>query len=236
MKDKFRIELKNLPECRSGSEAQEYKGKWPFFDMMQFIKGIMTPNATQGNLETPDAYPMNSDTEDTYTHIDRTSPVSSLAPNNMTTPQNSKAIYAGPSSQPIAHPINSEKSVRKKKRADQSEIDRYIEIEQQKIELLRNDQKKSSELTQNPDYHFLMSLLPYFDEFNGIEKLELRANVQNVVLEALRRKKQDLPITLPITQVYSINVPPINTNGATNNSTVENCQQSSTYVLQSFPE
>lgn len=36
-----------------------------------------------------------------------------------------------------------------------------------------------------------MSLLPYFTEFDSLEKLEVRSGIQNVIMEALRRKKQN---------------------------------------------
>lgn len=233
LKDKFRIEMKSLPKCRSGSEAQEYKGKWPFFNMMQFIKGIIAPTATQGNLSAPVNPVSNSDVEDTYLDNDVTHPDASLMQDSITTKfQTSNATYTRPSTQTTNCSTNSEKST-KKKRTDQSEIDRYIGIEQQKLELLRNDQNRSSELVQNPDYNFLMSLLPYFGEFDGIEKLKLRTSVQNLVMEALKRKKQG--VSLNHVQVYSINVP-VSTNNGTSDSTVGNYEQSTTYLLDSFDE
>lgn len=44
-------------------------------------------------------------------------------------------------------------------------------------------------MTNNPDYHFLISLLPYFEPLNALEKLQLRTNIQNLVLEANKQKE-----------------------------------------------
>ncbi|XP_071051104.1 general transcription factor II-I repeat domain-containing protein 2B-like [Onthophagus taurus] len=50
LKDKFRVELHKIPKKRSGSENDNYKSKWPFFDMMLFVKDSMLPSTTTGNL------------------------------------------------------------------------------------------------------------------------------------------------------------------------------------------
>lgn len=75
LKDKFRIELKKIPECRSGSEAHEYKGKWPFFNMMMFMRDIVAPSNTEGNLGNSIPSAVTSDV-DTDTEITITSPIS----------------------------------------------------------------------------------------------------------------------------------------------------------------
>lgn len=46
------------------------------------------------------------------------------------------------------------------------------------------------ELLNNPDYHFVMSLLPYFQE----------SEIQNVILSALKRKRNNLQTSLTIQQ------------------------------------
>ncbi|CAG9773454.1 unnamed protein product [Ceutorhynchus assimilis] len=206
---------------------------------MQFIKGVIAPATTQGNLSA--SVNTVNDNFDVDGLNDVSSPISSLGQDDITTQQmcsNSNDIYSQP--RPTSKTdtfANPQKSTRKRRATEQSEIDRYLEIEKQKIELLRSDQNKSSEPTQNPDYHFLMSLLPYFGEFEGIEKLGVRASIQNVIMEALKRKKQNLPLN-HVHPVYSINVP-ISTNDMTNHSiveSVENSQDSTTYLFQSFDE
>lgn len=44
-------------------------------------------------------------------------------------------------------------------------------------------------MTNNSDYHFLMSLLPYIEKFDALEKLQLRTNIQNVVFQTLKQKE-----------------------------------------------
>lgn len=48
--------------------------------------------------------------------------------------------------------------------------------------------KKDSVMTNNPEYHFLISLLPYFEPLEALGKLQLRTNIQNLVLDANKKK------------------------------------------------
>lgn len=68
-------------------------------------------------------------------------------------------------------------------------MDGYSETEQMKLDLLQKEQKEDAELKKNPDYYFLLSLLPYFAELDALEKLEVRGKIQDVMTNALRSKR-----------------------------------------------
>lgn len=42
----------------------------------------------------------------------------------------------------------------RKRRAEDLSIDPYLEIEQKKLDLIREEQQKDSAMSNNPDYHF----------------------------------------------------------------------------------
>lgn len=64
-----------------------------------------------------------------------------------------------------------------------------MELEKQKIAILQRAQERETKTNDDPDAQFLLSFLPYIKEFGPLEKLEVRAQIQNVVLNAYRMKK-----------------------------------------------
>ncbi|XP_071057398.1 uncharacterized protein [Onthophagus taurus] len=187
LKDKFWVELHKIPKKRSGSENDNYKSKWPFFDML-FVKDSMLPSTTTGHLskepentdsedEEQTAENVNNEESDTIQHEPSSPSTSSSRPSSCTT---QRKTFATP-------------TCRNKKRPAQNEIDRhYLELEQKKLDLLEQEFKKDVDMTGNPDYHFLMSLLPYFTDMDCLEKLEVRAKIQEVITEAVRRKQNTM--------------------------------------------
>ncbi|CAH0562775.1 unnamed protein product [Brassicogethes aeneus] len=51
-KDKYRRELKKVSFSCSGDGANNYKPTWTYFEMMGFLKDVMTPAVKSGNLST----------------------------------------------------------------------------------------------------------------------------------------------------------------------------------------
>jgi len=80
------------------------------------------------------------------------------------------------------------RKIKKSRKIDESNIDSFLALEQKKIKILENAQKNENQLVNDPDYHFLISLLPYFKDLNALEKLEVRHNIQSIVIDAHRRK------------------------------------------------
>lgn len=185
MKDKFRVELQKVPITRSGQEGNGYKPKWPFFDLMLFVKDTLLPSATSGNLSNHIMMPYGNDSED-----------DSVENSNNEETTTDRSFSGTPRSVSSNEFINlqtapSENKIRsRKRRAEDLSINPYLEIEQKKLDLIREEQQKDSAMTNNPNYQFLMSLLPYFEPLNALEKLQLQSNMQNLVLEAYKQKER----------------------------------------------
>lgn len=190
-KDTFRRELQKEPKPRSGAEGDEnfqWKSKWPFFKIMLFCKDVLLLNSTSGNLPDVDNDFENdqdrnstngtSCSEDTYIDVGV----------NL-----EHAEYSGTSSVTMENADlanNSFQQRRKKSRKnEESNINSYLVLEQKKILFLENAQKKENELKNDSDYQFLVSLLPYLKDLNALEKLEVRHNIQSVVIAAHRQKQ-----------------------------------------------
>lgn len=77
---------------------------------------------------------------------------------------------------------------------DDSSITAPVEISTKEEETLTEIEEATpdcSSIVQNgsdmgDDHHFFLSLLPYIKRLNDVEKLKLRAQIQNSVAEALR--------------------------------------------------
>lgn len=54
LRDKFKKELNKIQKCQLGDDGENafrYNGTWCHFDSMMFLKSILTPKATKGNIE-----------------------------------------------------------------------------------------------------------------------------------------------------------------------------------------
>lgn len=60
--------------------------------------------------------------------------------------------------------------MKKSSKIDESNIDTFLALEQKKIKILENAQKNENQFNNDPDYHFLISLLPYFKDLNALDK------------------------------------------------------------------
>lgn len=189
-KDTFRRELQKEPKNRSGAKGDdnfEWKSKWPFFKMMLFCRDVIIPSSTSGNLIDPDNI-LENDTEA------NTSCASLAEDTDIEVDVNSEhAEYSETSSATLDNVNLSNNYVikqktKKSRKIDESNIDSFLALEQKKIKILENVQKNNNEMTNDPDYHFLISLLPYLKDLNALEKLEVRHNIQSIVIDAHRRK------------------------------------------------
>jgi len=152
---------------------------------MLFVKDTLIPSVTSGNLPTT----MTSETSETRSEIndseDESIEIGNYEENS--TDGLHPETPASFSSNEFSTPALKKKC--KKRRVEDMDYDPFLQIEQQKLDLIREEQKRDSNMTNNPDYHFLMSLLPYFDKLNALEKLQLRTNIQNVVFQTLQHKE-----------------------------------------------
>ncbi|XP_022169507.1 uncharacterized protein LOC111033175 [Myzus persicae] len=163
-KDTFRKELQKEPIRRSGDSGIEYKSKWPFFQMMMFVKDSLLPSSMSGNLNVgePDSFSLHEATDEANeSDLD----VTGTSFTDVTSPSTSTSHL------PDINPKVTSKMKRKKKNS--------------KADAQETENKKN----EDPDAQFLLSILPYIKEFDPLEKLEIRSQIQNVVLNAYRKKK-----------------------------------------------
>lgn len=179
---------------------------------MLFVKDTLLPNVTSGNLPTPmisETHSEINDSEDDFIEIGNyeenvnegllQETLGSVSSNEFSTPAQKKKV--------------------KKRRVEEIDFDPFLQIEQQKLDLIREEQKKDSTMTNNPDYHFLMSLLPYFEKLDALEKLQLRTNIQNVVFQTLKQKEIEKEIEKERAMMY---IPPRTTSLLTEQNTTYN--------------
>jgi hypothetical protein len=69
------------------------------------------------------------------------------------------------------------------------------------LDVITARQKKDEELTSKPDYHFLISLLPFLEKLSSLEHLEVRAKIQDVVIQAYKCKEVQMHQELEISEL-----------------------------------
>lgn len=78
----------------------------------------------------------------------------------------------------------------KKKRFVDDSTQKLLDLEEKKIAILQNAQEREKKIYDDPDAQFLLSFLPYIQQLSSLEKLEVRSQIQSVVLNAYRKKSQ----------------------------------------------
>ncbi|XP_033316623.1 uncharacterized protein LOC117242680 [Bombus vosnesenskii] len=191
LKDSYRKNIQKLPPLKSDSKATTpCKVKWPYFEMMGFIKEYVAHTRGGSNLpdnsfisddnieEQPDEV-SNDNVKDTYdfaSTLNCTQEHSTSAPIQFLDPgfhSNSKC---------------SQKSKYKYKKQRRDVDIEFLKLEEQRLELLKKDISNKSE--ENSDLQFFKSLLPFMELLSPIEKLEVRGEIQNVIINKLRFRQQ----------------------------------------------
>lgn len=154
-------EFKKIPVSRSGDAGTDQNtSMWPYFQMMLFIKDDITPEINEGNLdETTDENCNNND--DDY---ERSS-----------TPQS------------IAGASSSTQYTSTKRKCAQDVRQEFMELEKKKLELLQIKLSQSSERQEQDceDLLFFKSLLPYMKDLSPMQKLRVRNNITQVIMDEM---------------------------------------------------
>lgn len=199
LKDKYRKELKQTREHRSGDPGGSSKeSDWVFFKLLDFLKDQMIPGKMSGNL--PSCQEKGSHlgdlqlllTDDEEREVvdsllgDETSSEISVQPfvpeaNRLNKQALSDTSCSGGST-PMINP-NSEHSRRKQRRRQDPHTDKIIELEERKLKYMLEDR----ETEKDEDYHFFMSLVPHMKNFSAQQKLRVRNKIQNVIIEEMDR-------------------------------------------------
>lgn len=177
LKDKYRKELKQTREHRSGDPGGSSKeSDWVFFKLLDFLKDQMIPGKMSGN------FPLLL-TDDEEREVvdsllgDETSSEISVQPfvpeaNRLNKQALSDTSCSGGST-PMINP-NSEHSRRKQRRRQDPHTDKIIELEERKLKYMLEDR----ETEKDEDYHFFMSLVPHMKNFSAQQKLRVRNKIQ----------------------------------------------------------
>lgn len=145
---------------------------------MMFVKDTILPSSMSGNLSIEEnsqkSFSGASDNESFIEIVDTplTADSEALSPSTSISQTTSTSNYY------TKHSINPNI---KKICIERDNTQKIIELEEQKIAILQKAQV-SEKKPENPDAQFLSSLLPYFNGLQALEKLELRSEIQNAVL------------------------------------------------------
>lgn len=190
LKDSYRKNIQKLPPLKSDSKATApCKIKWPYFEMMGFIKDYVAHTRGGSNLpdnsfisddnieEQPDEV-SNDDVKDTS---DFASTSNCTQGYSTTTP----IQFSDPGFHSNSKCSQKSKYKYKKQRRD---VDiEFLKLEEQRLELLKKDINNKRE--ENSDLQFFKSLLPFMESLSPIEKLEVRGEIQNVIINKLRSRQ-----------------------------------------------
>lgn len=220
MRDTFLREKKKVKKCRSGDPqegAEIYTGKWSYYNLLLFLKDTTTPRISDGNItdeedtENAENYEDNHiidqiNNDDSYiTDMGVSNPYTLDIENNyVSTPeieteisQSTKFIYTHETSTPSTPVTNqsseSERLLSRKRKKPKVDDDKYLEnllkIESQKVAFLQ----QSTNVTApeiDEDMLFFQSLLPYFKKMDSIQKLRVRNQFQNILINELSQNQE----------------------------------------------
>lgn len=173
LRDTFRRKFKDYRKTKSGTEATPSE-KWPYFGSMMFLKDVMIPRGSSGNLsatlEESDASPHGESIP-----VEDVNAIETDVNECLTQPATSASFVT---------PQNQERKRHLRKKIDYDM--KALDIEKRKIELLEEHvSRKKHRYEGDEDYSFLMSLLPTMKQLNQLEKMKLRMKILGNVTEAL---------------------------------------------------
>ncbi|XP_063227164.1 uncharacterized protein LOC134537204 [Bacillus rossius redtenbacheri] len=184
----FAKELRELEIPKSGSGGNtKTVSTWSFFSQLMFLKDVIVSSSCprDDNLHvskeatTQDSNDASQSSETNVTNNYETfeQQSESLAILADVIPETSTLSV---SQETEYNFLKKRSEVRKRKQTSSQQRckeDELIEIEKKKIALL----EKEINTTEDPDLNFFKSLLPYMHCFNGLQKLRVRAAIQEIV-------------------------------------------------------
>ncbi|XP_069696793.1 uncharacterized protein [Periplaneta americana] len=168
LKDKFRKELQKITKLRSGSEASTVTSPWAFFEAMMFAKDVVLPGRTVGSLPLQES------------------------PSTSSSPYLAESEEVICSDDDVGLPLQTyvcSNASTLKPRARKRKLDAFdekmLELEEKKLDIVSREQRQSVDFS-DPDYNFLMSLLPHIKSLSAVEKLTLYSTLLREVLNAVK--------------------------------------------------
>ncbi|KAF5308579.1 hypothetical protein FQR65_LT18058 [Abscondita terminalis] len=193
LRDVFRVELKKIPKLPSGvGTPSTFTSSWCHFESLIFLRDQMVPRQLTGNL------PLSQVNEESDPAADA-SESGNVSENDLESQQQNSAnenrdenVISGnhendhetdrtqtEDTPGLKRPAGSQGKRNAKRKQEDFDIDRFLALEQEKIQLLKS--------TENPprnddeDYHFLMSFHPYLKEMRLETKMWFRLKMQELL-------------------------------------------------------
>ena len=188
MRDTFRKELTKRPTIRSGQGGGTTKGStWLYFQSMMFLKDQFVSRNILSSI--PDLE-METQSEDNNKEPQDLAEEDSDADTNLTQNKTSEVETENPIESPSIPP-----PVKRAKTVKLNAIEKLLDIEQQKLKEFKKKVEVSSteKITQDADYHFLMSLLPYLRKVPEKRKMLVRMKLQQIFCDENDIARQPYP-------------------------------------------
>lgn len=172
MRDSFRRELKKCNATKSGDGGGESSKPWAFFSQMAFLTDTLQPKNTQSSISDETSRTPTPDDED-----------SERSAGDLIEKDNLSTLNSGNENQHVQQKLF--KSPLKKKKTNYE--DKFLAIENKKVELFQINSK----ISQDPDYQFLISLLPHLKQVPQGRKLRVQMELMNVLLKDQQQQQQE---------------------------------------------
>lgn len=196
LRDTFSKELKKIPKPRSGTDADnepKYTGTWPHFEAMSFLKVVLKPRQTEGNIILKDS---ESNSVDLSVYSDAASPEEIFNMNasdndNTQLPESASILEEIPQNMSIDNNFRQDRppspslpaiTRQTRKRKDIS-LEAFLDIEREKMKILREDQPDNTD----DDLLWFKSILPYMKQLPSLKKLHFRTQMQELLLMELSK-------------------------------------------------
>lgn len=190
LRDSYRKKLKARSETKSGQAADNTDTKWPYFESMDFLRDMLIPRESSGNLQFPAYAASSSANQEDINHVllvdDQFN--DSLPSGSVNSP--SATTQEEHSIQPVSFDGKRSESENKKVKPLKRKTDighQALDLERRKLQLL---EERFAEKTRkdDEDYLFLMSLLPSIKILDTLQKMKLRMSMLADVTRELEIK------------------------------------------------
>ncbi|XP_060882087.1 uncharacterized protein LOC132953750 [Metopolophium dirhodum] len=191
LRDTYAKELKKIPMPRSGADADhepEYTGNWPYFESLSFLKVILKPRKQDENIiepeESAENYLMDSSESTTYASqgdiFDTNMTQNNFEPQGSELERSESVMITENETKArrnysISSASSSTTATTKQKRKHKDDgLEVFIQLEREKIEVLRQDQQDNND----DDLLWFKSMLPYVKQLPSLNKLRFRTQMQ----------------------------------------------------------
>lgn len=190
LRDQFAVELGKIPPARSADAADDAPtSKWQYFKLLHFLKGVVKARASSGNLSgvtTSDivvtSLPESPQVEyqiGTTEHPLATEGVPASSSHTKDTPEREDEVMEKQWLTPPASRPKKRGAIKRFKRNTYNQS--ILDIEQRKIQYLKEKINRKQDKDDDEDLMFFKSLLPHVKMIPAAQKLIFRSRLQELV-------------------------------------------------------